>query len=458
MGRGPRWALERLADWLWSVDSAAARPGWRVALVRALRVAWVVLRDLTDGQLTLRAMSLVYTTLLSLVPLLALSFSVLKAFGVHNQIEPLVLNLLAPLGERGVEVGDRIIGFVANLKVGVLGSIGLALLLYTAISLIQKIEDSFNYIWHVTRLRPLSQRFSEYLSVILVGPVLVVAALGITASALNTALMQQLIRIEPFGTALWVIGKLLPYLLVIGAFAFIYVFIPNTRVRVVPAMIGAVVAGVIWETAGWAFASFVVTSTRYTAIYSGFAILIMFMIWVYVSWLILLLGAGIAFYVQHPEYVTPRRRHPNLSPKMYERIGLSVMLLAARGYHDGERAWTSDRLARRLGVALETVDAVLDVLLRAGMLTQTAGDPPAYVPARAPETIPLKDLLDTVRTAGENAGGDTWTVAVESAADDLLAGIDRAVAASLEGRSLRDLVAGGGARAVHAGDATEPRP
>ncbi|RKZ76850.1 MAG: hypothetical protein DRQ57_02255 [Gammaproteobacteria bacterium] len=120
----------------------------RTGLTRTLRTIHAVLRDLTHGQLSLQAMSLVYTTLLSLVPLLAVSFSMLKGLGVHNQIEPLMLNFLAPLGEKGVEITARVIGFVENVNVGVLGSLGIVFLLYTVISLIYKIETVFNFTWH----------------------------------------------------------------------------------------------------------------------------------------------------------------------------------------------------------------------------------------------------------------------------------------------------------------------
>lgn len=455
MERDAGWFSRNLTGRLWSAEPPGARR-WRGVVRRALQVGWVVLRDVADGQLTLRAMSLVYTTLLSVVPLLALSFSVLKAFGVHNQIEPFVLGMLTPLGAGGAEVANRILGFVDNLKVGVLGSIGLALLLYTAISLIQKIEDSFNYIWHVTRLRPLSQRFSEYLSVILVGPVLIVAALGITASALNTSLMHCMAEIEPFGTAIWALGKLIPYLLVIGAFAFVYAFVPNTRVRVGPAAVGALIAGFSWETAGWAFAAFVVNSTRYTAIYSGFAILIMFMIWVYVSWLILLMGSSIAFYAQHPEYLTPRRRPPRLAPRDQERVGLSVMTMVARGYHTGSRPWTAEALVQALRVPIETLDPTLDTLLRAGYLVQAAQDPPAYLPARDPDTIPVAAILRTLREAGTDDAPAGLIGAADPVADAALALVDRAVEESLEGRTLRDLAAGAATDGPPASAAANP--
>jgi len=280
---------EHYASQLWSDDLREVSNARRLIIV-PVRLLVVLTRQLVKGQLNLRAMSLVYTTLLSIVPLLAVSFSVLKGFGVHNQIEPLLMNFLAPLGPRGKELSDNIIGFVENVRVGVLGSLGLLFLLYTVVSLIQKVESSFNYVWQVERLRGLAQRFSSYLSVILIGPVLVFTALGVTATAMNNALVQQLMSVEPFGELLVSFSRLVPYLLVIAAFIFIYMFIPNTRVKFLPAFVGGVVAGILWQSSGWAFATFVASSSNYAAIYSSFAILILLLIWLYLNWLILLLG------------------------------------------------------------------------------------------------------------------------------------------------------------------------
>jgi membrane protein len=281
---------EHYASLLWSDDLRGMSHARRWVIV-TVRLLVVLTRQLVRGQLNLRAMSLVYTTLLSIVPLLAVSFSVLKGFGVHNQIEPLLLNFLQPLGPRGKELSDNIIGFVENVRVGVLGSLGLVFLLYTVVSLIQKVESSFNYVWHVERLRGLAQRFSSYMSVILIGPVLVFTALGVTATAMNNTLVQQLMSVQPFGDLIVSFSRLVPYLLVIAAFIFFYLFIPNTRVKLLPAFVGGVFAGVLWQSSGWAFAAFIASSSNYAAIYSGFAIVILLLIWLYLNWLILLLGA-----------------------------------------------------------------------------------------------------------------------------------------------------------------------
>ncbi|MGH8801561.1 MAG: YihY/virulence factor BrkB family protein [Casimicrobiaceae bacterium] len=163
------------------------------------------------------------------------------------------------------------------------------------VSLVQKLEESFNVIWHVTQVRSLADRFSRYLSVLLIGPLLVFAALGITASAMSSGIAKEVLAFAPLGRFVFAAGKLAPYALVIGAFTFVYLFVPNTRVRFLPALVAGTVGGVMWQSAGWVFAAFVVSSARYSAIYSSFAILILFLIWLYLSWLVLLIGAAVSF-------------------------------------------------------------------------------------------------------------------------------------------------------------------
>ncbi|WP_303909426.1 YihY/virulence factor BrkB family protein [Thiohalomonas denitrificans] len=386
---------------LWQVETEQlSRP--RRWGIYSLRVAYVLVRDLQEGALALRAMSLVYTTLLSLVPLLAVSFSVLKAFGVHNQIEPLLLNVLAPLGEQGVEITNRIIGFVENIQVGVLGSVGLAFLVYTVISLIQKIEESFNFVWHIKQVRSISRRFSDYLSVIIIGPVLVFTAIGVTASVMNNAIVQALLEMEPFGTVVVVLGRLVPYLLITAAFTFVYMFVPNTSVRLRSALVGGVVGGGLWQLTGYAFAAFASGSTRYDAIYSGFAILIMFMIWLYLSWFILLFGAKVAYYHQHPQQVRREAERIGFSNRLRERAGLLVMYLVTRAYERGEEGWTLDALSQRLGLPGDSLGDLLLDMERVGLLIETGIEDPKYFPGRDPAELPVREVLAQLRAIGES--------------------------------------------------------
>ncbi len=432
---------QKLSGSVWNTDvNALSR--WRAGLLRWIRLLYLVGRDLTDGQLNLRAMSLVYTTLLSLVPLLAVSFSVLKAFGVHNQIEPMMLNFMTPLGDRGVEITSNVIGFVDKIRVGVLGAVGLGLLIYTVISLIQKIEGAFNYTWHVAHGRSFGQRFRDYLSVILIGPVLVFSALGATASLMSHSMVQALVKLPVLAWVVETIGALVPYLFVIAAFTFVYMFVPNTRVRLGSAVVGALVAGFLWQSAGWGFASFVVASAKYAAIYSGFAILVLFMLWLYLAWLILLVGASIAFYHQHPEYLTMRRRELSLSNRMKERLALLSMYLIADSHFRGAGQWTLEALARHLAVPTNLLGGILAPLEAGGLLTRTGETPPVYVPARAPERISLIALLETVRRGGEEDDLSPGQLHREQAVNRVIDSLDRAVEAALRGITLRELCLG----------------
>ncbi len=414
--------------------------GWRRNLIMPIRLLIVLTRQFISGELNLRAMSLVYTTLLSIVPLLAVSFSVLKGFGVHNQIEPLLLNFLEPLGPRGGELSVNIISFVENVKVGVLGSLGLLFLLYTVVSLIQKIESSFNYVWQVARLRGLVQRFSSYLSVILIGPVLVFAALGMTATALNNSLVQQLMTVEPFGFLLLSMSKLVPYLLVIAAFSFIYMFIPNTRVNLRPALVGGLVAGVLWQSSGWAFAAFIASSTKYAAIYSGFAIMILLLIWLYLNWLILLLGAQVSFYVQYPQYMTREPVQLRLSNRLRERLALQIMFMVAEHHIYNRTPWTSEALVHHLGLPMQPIHHVLQLMVKSEYLAETSDDPPAYLPRRGVETMSLADLYEVVRSAGENRFLSLKTFPHQLQVEQAMAALQSAVRTELGEKSLRDLV------------------
>ena len=433
---------EHYASQLWS-DDLREVSNVRRWIIIPVRLLVVLTRQLVKGQLNLRAMSLVYTTLLSIVPLLAVSFSVLKGFGVHNQIEPLLMNFLQPLGPKGEELSDNIIGFVENVRVGVLGSLGLLFLFYTVVSLIQKVESSFNYVWQVERLRGFAQRFSSYMSVVLIGPVLLFAALGVTATAMNNTLVQQLMNVEPFGDLIVSFSRLVPYLLVIAAFIFIYMFIPNTRVKFLPAFVGGVFAGVLWQSSGWAFAAFIATSSNYAAIYSSFAILILLLIWLYLNWLILLLGAQVAFYIQYPQYMSRRPVQLRLSNRLRERLALQIMFMVADHHLNQRDPWTSGDLVHDLALPMQPIHHVLQLMVDTGFLSETSDEPPAYLPRRDVETITLAELYAVVRSAGENRLLSMKTLPHQFEVERAMETIQRAVEVQLGSRTLKDLVHSG---------------
>jgi len=415
-------------------------PHWKARLIRFTRVLFAVSRDLKDGQLTLRAMGLVYTTLLSLVPLLAVSFSVLKAFGVHNQIEPLLLNLLTPLGSQGAEITANIIGFVEKMKVGVLGAIGVALLFYTVVSLMQKIEGAFNYAWRVSQVRPLHQRFSDYLSVVMIGPVLIFSAIGLTGTLMSNSFVTWLSEFAVLGSLIEILTRLVPYLLIIAAFTFIYIFIPNTKVKFVPALSGALIAGILWESAGRVFASVVVSSSSYVAIYSAFATLIFFLIWLYVGWLILLVGANIAFYIQNPDYVTSPRRELNLSNHMKERLALAIMLRIARNFYHDKQALTGKQLANRLNIPSDIIDRVLSALEKQQLISQTNDKISRYLPAQPLDEMSVADVLHAIRHANEDRHLNPSMLPTDREVDVVFEQLQSALSDTFAKQSIKQLI------------------
>ncbi len=423
---------------IWRAELSGLPP-WRSAPVMALRMAAAIGRDLARGQLTLWAMSLVYTTLLSLVPLLAISFSILKGFGVHNQIEPMLLSLLEPLGSKGAEITARIIEFVDNVKVGVLGSLGFAMLIYTVVSLMQKIERAFNMVWHVERERSLGQRFRDYLSVLVIGPALVFAAVGIGASITSHAMVGTLAAIEPLGSMIRMAGKLIPFLMIAGAFSFMYAFIPNTKVGMRAALSGGLVAGLMWNVLGWIFAAFVVGSAKYTAIYSTFATLILFMIWLYVAWLILLIGANICFYLQHPAYLRGQGGAGRLSHRAREKLALTLTVLIAQHHYRQRPAWSAEALSEQLRIRNDPVHDVLSALERANLIKATADRPPTYLPARPFEEVTLDEVLAATRRGGDGGDLSYDRIPAPEGIDDVPHAFTAATTAALSGQTIKEL-------------------
>ena len=409
-------------------------------LLKVLRVIYVSIMDLMDGQLSLRAMSLVYTTLLSIVPLLALSFSVLKAMGAHNEIEPFLFQFLLPLGEQGQQVGENIIGFIDNIKVGVLGSVGLGLLIYTVLSLVQKIESAFNIIWHVESTRSIGERFSSYLSVILIGPVMMVSALGVTATVMNSSIVTYFAAIEPFGSLILLTTKVLPYVMVMGVFAFIYMFVPNTRVRLSAALVGGVVAGFLWETSGVLFATFVVNSTKYTAIYSSFAVVIMLLIWLYISWLILLFGSNLAFYIQNPSSLKMRREGFEMSNRVKERLALLLMQIIARNHHHGNEPPSLHELTEETSAPQTVVRYVLKKLMAKKLLIESNQNPVGYLPAKALDVLMVFDVINAVRTAEEEHFLSASMLALPNNTLAIAYQMDEAIERALKNKTIQDLV------------------
>ena len=342
-------------------------------------------------------MSLVFTTILSFVPLIAVSFSVLKAFGVHNQIEPALLNLFSHLGDKAPELTSNIIGFVDNVEVGLLGLVGIAFLFYSVISLLTKVEEAFNYTWRIHKTRSLTERFSNYLSVLMVGPILVLLAMATTATLLNNSVTQSLASVEPFGLLLEFVTKLIPYVLIIFAFTFVYLFVPNTKVRLIPALTGGVIAGILWQSVGYIFALVIAQSSTQTAIYAGFAIIFFFMTWLYLNWLILLVGSSVAFYRQYPEYLVVKNQIVSLNNHDREHIALNVLLMIGASFYNRNSPISVEAIVDHLSCPKQAVEEVLQCYEAAGILHSVGVSSSSYLPATPLENLTVSEAYSAVR-------------------------------------------------------------
>jgi membrane protein len=424
--------LDRL---LFGPASVGPRPP--AVILRVLRYPYAVARDLAHGDINLRAMGLVYTTLLSVVPLVAFAFAVLKGFGAHRDLEPIIFKFFEPMGEAGAhDVTERIMTFADNVSGGIVGSVGFALLLWTVLGTIQKVEDSFNFLWRVEQPRSWARRVAEYLSLLVMGPILLVGFLGLSQAtvgrAINTAatevpFVQQLTQ---FGVALS------PYVMVTTFFLVMYMFVPNTRVRWKPALIGALTAGVIWAAVGKVFTALVMVSARITLVYAGFVSIVGALLWTYLGWLILLAGTLLSFYIQNPSYLRIGLQPLRLSCSEIEQLALKTMFLVGRTHVTGGQRWTINRIAAEIGLPGIAIAQIGGTLEKAGLLIVTEDD--EFVPGRDVGTITLLEIMDVARNqrSGHSAARGLQIPAVDRLGDSL----DKAWRDTCNGRTLRDLL------------------
>jgi len=431
------WA--KISDYIWTYnpcETGRQRSYWH----HFLQIIALVGRDLISGLLNLRSMGLVYTTLLAFIPLLAVSMWFLKWIGVHEQLEPGLASLLAPLGEQSAEFSSKIVNFVENMKIGLLGLLGISMLVYAAVSLMRKIESAFNQTWRLKSRRSWVQRISIYLVLLAFGPMLFFSALAVTASLAAHSIPAAIIDFPLLGDLIDVFGKFLPYMLVISAFTLTYFTVPDTTVRFGSAFYGGLLAGILWQSTGILFAVFIGGSTSYTVIYSGFAIVMLFIVWVYLSWLILLIGASIAYYHQHPEVLKWRNLNVHLTGRMREQLALQLMLNIARSQQQQSDSQSSiEKLARSQQVPVEILQRLLDALEAGDLVCRGREKSPRYRLARSIDCIRLIDILRSLR--GAQVTGFSTSFYSDRSILSLQSEIESSYESVLGERTLADLVA-----------------
>jgi membrane protein len=381
-----------LAHELWREVPTPSRV--KAALLHVVRISMLAGRDFLADRCAMRATALSYVTLLSIVPLLAFAFSVLKGLGVQQQLKPVLLRVAA--GQE--ELVTTMLDYVGKTNVGALGTIGLLFLIWTVVKTLGTVEKSFNEIWGVQQQRSVFRKFTDYVSVLVTAPLLLIVAMSLTGY-LQSEVAQQSPLVRVAGH---VVIRLLPFFGTWVAFSAVYVFMPNTSVKITSAIIGGVIAGTVWQFAFWGYTKFQVGVARNNAIYGTFAALPIFMVWLYVSWTIVLFGAEVSWAVQNVGAWWEQMRAERASFASREEIALLAMTSLSVAFHRDGEAQPVSSIASRFKAPARLVREVLGTLVEAKLLAQVVADEDtAYQPARPLEHISPADVVAALRDNGD---------------------------------------------------------
>ncbi len=437
-----RRARDFLSEGLWIGGPTAGAPSPRVR--HLLQFAVMTAEGFVRDHLLLRASALSYFSVLSLVPLLAVTISVVSAIGVGEGFADLIVSQLTA---GNPEARARILDRVRSVNFAGLGTLGAVALFVTTVFGISNVESSLNAIWGVRQERSYARRFSDYLAVLVVAPLLLATALSLTATLESQWLVQRLIE-YPFFSKLHGLGlQQAPTVVLAAAFSFLYWFLPNTTVRFSAALLGGVVAGVLVLVAQRIYLSMIVGSTRYDAIFGGFAALPLLFVWIYLFWAVVLFGAEVAFAYDNLALYRREVRGRAASPAEREAIGLRIALEVARAFRDQAPAWTDDALSEALDVPVRSVRDVIADLEQAGVVAPRGAveREGGYQLGRPAESIPVTAVVRALRGVREaEAGSPDVSATAARVFDELEAGAEKGVA----DQTLADLLASLSPRAV----------
>lgn len=370
--------------------------GARRRLISSLQLVTLVVRDFWYDHCLLHASSLTFATILAIVPFFALAFALLKGLGVQNRLEPIILGQVTAGSHETV---TRIISFINNTNMGSLGAIGLTVLILTVLSLLFSVEDAFNTIWGVREDRSLARKFSDYLSVMTSAPLLMLVAISLTTFLENQAIVRWLMEREYVGEVLLSVLQFIPYISVWVALTLLYLFIPNTRVRLQSAVIGGILAGTVWQIAQWCYLTFQIGVGRYNAIYGTLALLPIFMIWLYTSWIIVLFGVEVVYAHQNRKTLRLECHGKTLSHASRLELALTLLVECAVSFRLGTHL-SAEQMAEKFALPLRQVQQMLDELEQSGLLGRRAGNDPVWHPAREPAALAVSDVLERLSRSG----------------------------------------------------------
>ena len=429
---------------IWEHD-LSGRSTVETFLIRELRVALIVLRGTARGGLSLRASAMTYSTLIALVPLLIVGFSIFHNFGglagLETRLEQLVYENIMP-GQQA-QVQDWLDGIFASLRGGAFSGLTVLFLTGGVLGLLSSIEGAFNDIWGLTKGRSIFQRISTYTTLIVISPLLIGLSLSMTASLESSVLIDRVAESIPGGV--WFVGllfRLLPLVLTGIAFTVLYMVMPNVKVRLRAALPAGMTAALLWELSKMGYAAYLRSATMYTTIYGSLAAIPLFLLWVYVTWLVTLFGAQLTFAQDAVDDFREEEMAGLVSQRERIRVALQLAIEACRSYLHEAPAPELVEISHRMRLPLRLVRNVAETLTEGGILHVVVSDGERGIaPARAPCRITVYQVIACILTAGHAPHG----TAREGLArvDELMARLDEDLRRSWDGVTMEDCLARG---------------
>ena len=382
-------------DTVWEdpVDAGA----YHVFMLQGLRVFLLTINGFKNQVIFLRASALVYTTMLAIVPLLALAFSVLKGFGFHGRIESMLISFLTAEQQ---EVTNHIVEYITNTNFKALGAFGLGLLIYTVVKMMNTVEMTFNNLWGITRARTVLRKISDYISVLVISPLLLVVSLALIASLSSNTIVAKLSSYGFFEHFFVLFETVIPLVGIWIAFTAIYIFMPNTRVKILPALIAGIFSGTIWAIAFQAYTQLNIGVARYNTIYGTFAALPIFLIWLYISWVILLIGAQLSYAIQNVKSYQQEMTESEFSNAQKEYMALNMMFQISKRFFKGHSPMTAEELSHSISAPIRVVRRIGDILGNYGLLKQILSDEHTFQPAKDLHLISVAEVCEAMRGSG----------------------------------------------------------
>jgi membrane protein len=450
--------------WLARIDDLGTGRAW---LYRVSRLLYSTVRGILAHGLTFRAAALTYFTLLSIVPFLAFAFSILKGLGGYERLLNGTIRpyLKETFGENPAlyEAIDTILTYVDRTDATGLGNFGALILAYTSISLLSNIEQALNEIWGAKQKRPFVRQVTDYTTLLVTTPILILVALTMATAAQSSNVVLFLRESLHLGPVIEFSLKLTSIVVTCLAMIGLYILMPNVRTRVSSAIVGGVVAGLMWQAALVLHVDFQSGVARYNGLYSAMSALPIFLVWTYVSWLIVLVGAELAASHQNEQLVRQRLQTRQADQALKEMLAVAAAARVARAFLRGEPRPSAVSMAEEFEVPPLAMDEILEILTREGLVARTVcGTEVGYLPARDLDVVRVRDVQNALR---HHTGNEDVERAVERQLGEglrrVLVALEEEVTTSAHNltlRALAGLLSGRAAAEPAPRDAAAPAP